>query len=103
MGSGPSPSPLSSRQDSPEAILNHVRSSNSPLVLVNFWASWCEPCKEELPALKSLNKLYAGKGLKIILVSIDDPEDVETAVNYLRDNEMDFTTFYKGGQSLKIV
>ncbi len=91
------------RQDSPETILNHVRAANSPLVLVNFWASWCEPCKEEMPALKQLKKLYSDKGLKIILVSIDDAEEVEAAAAYLRDNNMDFTTFYKGAQSLKFV
>ncbi len=91
------------RQDSPQSILEHVRTANSPLVLVNFWASWCEPCKEEMPALKELKKLYSDKGLKIILVSIDDAEDLDAAVQYLRENDMDFTTFYKGAQSLKFV
>lgn len=86
-----------------ETILNHVRASNSPLILLNFWASWCQPCKEELPAIKALNEMYADKGLKVVLISIDDPDEIETAVNYLKDNELNFTTFYKGAQSLKFV
>jgi len=93
----------SSRQDSPESILQYVRASKSPLILLNFWASWCQPCKEELPAIKSLNEEFAGKGLKVILISIDDPDEVDIAINYLKDNALDFTTFYKGGQSLKFV
>ena len=91
------------RQDSPQTILEHVRTANSPLVLVNFWASWCEPCKEEMPALKELKKLYSDKDLKIILVSIDDADDVAAAIQYLTENNMDFTAFYKGAQSLKFV
>jgi thiol-disulfide isomerase/thioredoxin len=91
------------RQDSAEAILGHVRSSQSQLVLVNFWASWCEPCKEELPALWELKGLYPENNLKIVLVSIDDPDEIEAAAGYLRDNKMEFTTFYKGAQPLKFV
>jgi thiol-disulfide isomerase/thioredoxin len=89
--------------DSPEVILHHVRSSQSSLVLVNFWASWCEPCKEELPALWKLKDLYPENSLKVVLISIDDPGDMEIAASYLRDNKMEFTTFYKGGQPLKFV
>lgn len=91
------------RQDSPETILGHVRSSQSQLVLVNFWASWCEPCKKELPALWELQGLYTGNNFRVVLVSIDDPEEIELAAAYLRENKMEFTTFYKGAQPLKFV
>jgi thiol-disulfide isomerase/thioredoxin len=90
------------REHSPETILQHVRTSQAPLVLINFWASWCEPCKEELPALKQLKTLFPDK-LNIVLISIDDVEESETAANYLRDNQLDFTAFYRGTQPLKFV
>ncbi len=67
------------RHDTPERILTYVRSTGSPLVLINFWASWCEPCKEELPALVKLEKKYSAQGLKIILVSIDDQDEISAA------------------------
>jgi len=44
-------------------------------VLINFWATWCGPCKMELPDIESLSKEYASKGLVIIGVSVDKGAD----------------------------
>lgn len=41
------------------------------VVLVNIWASWCEPCKEELPTLERLWRTHRGDGLEVVGVSID--------------------------------
>jgi thiol-disulfide isomerase/thioredoxin len=49
------------------------------VILVNFWASWCEPCKEELPLLKSFYEKFHPLGLEIITISVDKPQDIETA------------------------
>lgn len=45
-------------------------------VLVNFWATWCEPCRDEYPMLNELAKLYAPKGLRVVGVSMDDDGDI---------------------------
>lgn len=42
------------------------------LVLVNFWASWCEPCREEMPLLDKTQARLAGKGLQIVGIAFDD-------------------------------
>ncbi|HEY8852198.1 MAG TPA: TlpA disulfide reductase family protein [Gemmatimonadaceae bacterium] len=43
------------------------------VLMINVWATWCLPCRVEMPSIEALNKAYAPKGLKIVAVSIDDP------------------------------
>ena len=43
------------------------------VLMLNVWATWCLPCRVEMPSIQALNKDYAPKGLKIVAVSIDDP------------------------------
>jgi thiol-disulfide isomerase/thioredoxin len=45
-------------------------------LLVNFWATWCEPCRHEYPMLNELAKQYAPRGLKVVGVSMDDDGDL---------------------------
>jgi thiol-disulfide isomerase/thioredoxin len=59
-------------------------------VLVNFWATWCEPCKIEMPSLVDMQKKYGPQGLQIVGVAMDDANDKEIStfahkmgVNYL--------------------
>jgi thiol-disulfide isomerase/thioredoxin len=45
------------------------------MVVVNFWATWCGPCQEELPRLAQIAESYAGKPVEFVLISIDAPKD----------------------------
>src|ERR1700757_3691801 len=45
------------------------------IVVVNFWATWCGPCQEELPRLSKLAQSYSGKNVRFIAVSIDAAKD----------------------------
>jgi cytochrome c biogenesis protein CcmG/thiol:disulfide interchange protein DsbE len=44
-------------------------------VLVDFWATWCHPCLESLPALEKLRAQYAAQGLSVVAISIDGPRN----------------------------
>ena len=51
-------------------------------VLIDFWASWCNPCRKSIPGLKDIYKEFADKGLEIISISIDKRnEDWQKALN----------------------
>ncbi len=45
------------------------------IVVVNFWATWCGPCQEELPRLQQIAASYADKPVSFVLISIDAPKD----------------------------
>ena len=49
------------------------------VVLINYWATWCVPCKQEIPVFNAFYKRHHGKGLEMIAISIDRPRDLEKA------------------------
>ncbi|WP_337176326.1 TlpA disulfide reductase family protein [Paludisphaera sp.] len=62
--------------------------------VVDAWATTCGPCKENFPHLVEMHKKYASKGLAVVSLSIDDPEDakaVADAEEFLREQKADFT------------
>jgi thiol-disulfide isomerase/thioredoxin len=46
------------------------------VLVVNFWATWCAPCREEIPLFVKLQEKYAGRGLQFVGIAIDQPEKV---------------------------
>jgi peroxiredoxin len=65
--------------------LSELRGS---VVVVDFWASWCAPCREELPVLESLYKKYRDKGL--VVVGVGQDADVAKFTKYLRGTPLSF-------------
>jgi thiol-disulfide isomerase/thioredoxin len=52
-----------------------LSSLRGQIVVVNFWATWCGPCQEELPRLAQMAASYEGKGVKFVIISIDASKD----------------------------
>ena len=68
------------------------------VVLLDFFASWCEPCKASFPVMEQLHKQYGPKGLVIIAVNVDEVKgDMEA---FLKKNQVTFTVVRDGGQRL---
>jgi thiol-disulfide isomerase/thioredoxin len=63
-----------------------------PLV-VTFWATWCEPCRDEFPMLVQLHKQYAPQGLAIFGVSLDDDADMNLVRRFLARNQPGFPSY----------
>ncbi|MDI1256139.1 MAG: TlpA family protein disulfide reductase [Flavobacterium sp.] len=57
-----------------------LKIENDTTYVINFWATWCQPCVAELPNFERVNTAYKEKKLKVILVSLDMKKQVETAL-----------------------
>ena len=60
-----------------EPLLNQ---KNDTTYVINFWATWCKPCIEEMPAFNQLHNNYKDKKVRVILVSLDFGRDYQTRV-----------------------
>ena len=62
------------------------------VVIVDFWASWCKPCRESIPWLNEMRARYAGSGLIVIGVNVDAERD--DAERFLREVPIDFEVVF---------
>jgi thiol-disulfide isomerase/thioredoxin len=76
-----------------------IQQQRGKVVLLNFWATWCEPCVEEFPDLVGIARQFQPRGVEVILVTIDEPEDIETkVVPFLKKQGVTFHTYVKRTQ-----
>lgn len=95
------PSPPEIRPLSAAELLEEmarIRAESNGPILLNFWATWCVPCVRELPDLLRIRKEYAGRGLRLLLVSCDFDDQVEAARELLGRKGVDFLTYLKVGK-----
>ncbi|MBE0639985.1 MAG: TlpA family protein disulfide reductase [Bacteroidales bacterium] len=66
-----------------------LHKSNDTTYVINFWATWCKPCVDELPAFEELNRKYSNKPVKVLLVSMDFVRNLESRViPFIADNNL---------------
>jgi thiol-disulfide isomerase/thioredoxin len=85
------------------AILAAVKAPGASAVLVNVWASWCEPCREEMPDLIRFYRDHRAQGLRLVLISADDDDqrgDVERILGALG---FDGPAFIKHGNDMTFI
>lgn len=62
---------------------------NDTTYVINFWSTWCAPCVKELPYFEELNQKYIDKKIKVLLVSLDFPKQLETKLKpFLAKNNL---------------
>ncbi|WP_378186978.1 TlpA disulfide reductase family protein [Aquimarina sp. W85] len=61
-----------------ESFKTILTKKDDKIRIVNFWATWCKPCIEEMPYFELINSAYADKNVEVILVSLDLPSQIES-------------------------
>lgn len=64
-------------------------------VMVSFWATWCEPCREEYPMVNELAREYHARGLVVVAVSLDEETELEQLRKFLEANQPVFANYRK--------
>ena len=95
LGAGVDLIPFAGKPDAPPLRLTDLRGNQHDLekyrgevVLVNFWATWCPPCVEEIPSLQRLSERLAGRAFRVLTVDVG--EDAATATAFMSQFDVDF-------------
>ena len=67
------------------------------VVLINFWATWCAPCRDEMPSIQRLKEKLAGKPFAVLAVNLDEPES--RLRKFLSGMKLDFTILLDPGRT----
>jgi thiol-disulfide isomerase/thioredoxin len=97
------PGTVDLRTASGEEITRLAREPGAGAILVNVWATWCQPCREEFPDLVRLEREYGRKGLRVILVSGDFSTQEQDVREFLAEHGVDFPTYLKTGKDMEFV
>ena len=94
----PPPTPATAAQ-----VLEAVRARHQSVVVVNIWATWCVPCREEMPDLLRLRRTYKDRGVEVLLVSGDFGGERDQATAFLTEQGVDFPTYIKTGDDMAFI
>ncbi len=78
------------------------------VILLNVWATWCPPCRREMPSLERLHRRLADEGLRVVAVSVDDPAGGRTVrqmvSGFVEEHGLTFPVLLDpGGRSVELV
>jgi len=71
------------------------------VVLLNVWATWCGPCRTEMPSIEALHKALGPQGLHVVAVSIDDPGKADDIRKFLKDFGLTFEVLHDSTQAIQ--
>ena len=72
-----------------EELNSYIQQNSDKPLVINFWATWCAPCVKELPYFEKLGAAYSSKKVKVLLVSLDFPKQVEKKlIPFINENKI---------------
>jgi thiol-disulfide isomerase/thioredoxin len=81
-------------QGGPVPMLNfaafepYLAAKSDTVYVINFWATWCGPCRRELPEMEKIHHEYSGRKVKVLLVSLDFPNQQKGLLQFISSNHI---------------
>jgi cytochrome c biogenesis protein CcmG, thiol:disulfide interchange protein DsbE len=73
------------------------------VLMINIWATWCAPCRVEMPSIEELHRAYDARGLKILAISVDDPDTEPQIRSFVKEYGLTFEVLHDpGGQEGRV-
>jgi thiol-disulfide isomerase/thioredoxin len=79
------------------SIASVLRDRSEPVLLVNVWSTWCEPCMEEFPGLVAIGREYESRGLGTVFISMDAPSQREAAREFVTNQHAPVPSYVRTG------
>lgn len=78
-----------------KGIQQELAKRRGRVVVLNLWATWCVPCREEFPSLVRLHNNYRNRGVDVLVVSVDDISDTQKVVQFLQQQKARMPAFIR--------
>jgi len=72
-----------------------IASHKGKVVLIDFWATWCKPCRAQTPVLAQLEQKLRSRGFELVTISTDEPDKVDAALKVLADDHVTGAAYIK--------
>lgn len=81
-----------------EALQQLIAERDANVTVVNFWATWCGPCREEFPDFVQLDRDYEEQGVDVLFVSMDFPDEQEAILDFLNQQGWEQPSYLRIGK-----
>jgi len=85
-----------------DTVVKMINESTKPLI-INFWATWCRPCVNELTYFEKVVDKFKDKNVELILISVDYPEDYERVVSFVKAKGYKVKAYWLDEQETNVI